>query len=48
MHKDLNVKIILGGEKETGNGLEKGRNRLEYLRTKEKTNVATRELARQR
>lgn len=41
LHKDLNVKIIFGGEKGKQNGLEKGRNRLEYLRTNKKTNVAT-------
>lgn len=31
-----------------GNGLEEGRNYLEYLRTNKKTNVTIRELARQR
>lgn len=48
MHKDQNVKIILGGEKEKDNGLTKGRNKLVYLRTNQKTDVATGELTRQR
>ena len=48
MHKDQNVKIILGGEKEKDNGLVKGRNKLVYLRTNQKTNVPTRQLTRQR
>lgn len=48
LHKDLIVKITLGGEKGMGNGLEKGRNQLGYLRTNRKTNVTTWESARQR
>ena len=48
MHKDLNVQIISGGGKGEGNDFEKGRHRLDYLRTSKKTIGAPGEWARQR